>query len=201
MAENFDGVWELRVFYSTTPVGEELMQHRLTFDINVTNSPVPGTEFTDVQLTKKGGAAVALSSWLTAELMPLLDDCFPNTTDFILAELWQIPEGTYNGTFIGAMALGVSGTNATASTVAHQTTFTFRSQFGGTARFQLMESSFSGSLKQTAPFSNATANALTNFLIGANSVVRARDNGFLIARIHQSDGQNEKLWRKRFRDN
>lgn len=198
---NYDGVHELRLFYATTPAGEEEMTHRLTFDVLPDTPPSPGADIAAIECQTKGGALALLGTWYLDDFLPLLQACYPATANFFLLEMWQIPEGEYNGTFIGSLELSEVGTNGTGSTVAQQTTFTFRSIGGGIARLQLMESSFSGNLKQTPPFATATANNLTQFLNGNDSLMIARDNTPLNARLRQSDGQNEKLWRKRFRGN
>lgn len=199
MPANFDGVYELRILYSTTPASELLMTHRLTVDVNAVADADPGANFDTVELQPRAGATVMLGTWLTTDFLPLILALYPAESDFYLAELWKIPEGEYNGTFIAAKELAESGVNAVGNQVAQQTTFTFRSQGGGVARIQLMESSFSGQRKQTPPFLSAGANALSTYVTSNDSPIIARDNTPLIARIHQSDGQNEKLWRKRFR--
>lgn len=201
MTENFDGVYELRTFYSTTPTSEEQMTHRLTFDVRITSAPTPGTDFAAIICRSKGGDEPLLGTWYLEDFLPLLLACYPATADFFLVELWEYPPDGYDATFISSLELTESGTNGTGSTVAQQTTFTFRSIGGGIARIQLMESSFAGQVRQTPPFATAPANNLTQFLNGNDSVMVARDDSFLNARLRQSDGQNEKLWRKRFRDN
>lgn len=198
---NYDGVYELRLFYSTTPSGEEEMSHRLTFDVKPDAAPSPGADIAAIECETKGGSLELLGTWFLDDFLPLLLACYPATANFFLLEMWNIPEGTFDGTFIGSLELTEVGTNGTGSQIAQQTTFTFRSIAGGVARLQLMESSFSGNLKQTPPFATTTANNLTQFLNGNSSIMIARDNSFLNARLRQSDGQNEKLWRKRFRGN
>lgn len=198
---NFDGLYELRIFYSTTPAGQSQMTHRMTFDVNVDGTPAPGVDFSDISLMLRSGANMPLSDWLMDPgfFMEKLVDCYPASAEFPTAELWHIPEGTFNATFISAFEVGLVGTSVTASQSAHQTTFTFRSIGGGTARLQLMESSFSGNNRQTPPFS-AVANSLSIFACSLSSAILARDNTHIFARIAQNDGQNETLFRKRFRN-
>lgn len=198
---NFDGLYELRIFYSTTPTGLSQMLHRLTIDLMIEGDPAPGTAFADIDVTMRSSAVMPLSDWLMDPgfFMEYLVDCYPVVAEFPTAELWFIPEGTYDATFISAFEVGLVGTSVTPSVAAQQTTFTFRSIGGGTARLQLMESSFSGNTRQTPPFS-AVANALSIFATSLSSAILARDNTYIFARIAQNDGQNETLFKKRFRN-
>lgn len=195
---NFDGVFELRIHYSSTLATAPVLPHVLKVDLDVVGDPTPGTVFNDIVVTLAGGGTDTLDVWLLT-FTDVLQPCFSADTDFVFAELWKIPEGTLNGTFISSEELGFQGTNAGANVLAQQTTFTFRSRGGGNGRIQLMESAFSGSLRQTPPFASAAANNLTNFVKGITSCILARDNTEFIARIHQCDGQNEIIWRKRNR--
>lgn len=200
MALNFDGQWEVRIFYASGTLETNLMNHVLKFDVNVEGEPVAGTSMNDIGLTLPDATGIELDVYLNTVFMPLLLPCYPGEANFISAELWKIPEGTYNGTFISVMELGDIGTNAADTPLANQTTFTFRSLGGGGGRIQLMESSFSGNTRQSPPYASAQANALTAHVISTSCPILARDNTRFIARIAQSDGQNEILWRKRFRN-
>lgn len=196
---NFDGVWELRIYYTvTTSEGPEVHKH--TIDLNVTGDPAPGTDPADVMLAIPAGGTDDLSSFVLTTYIPLLQPCFNAQAEFNFCELWKIPEGTFDATFITALEIAEVGTNVAATQTAQQTTFTFRSLGGGNGRVQLMESAFSGNARQSPPFATTPANNLTNFVIGSSSPIVARDNTRFIARIAQNDGQNEKLWRKRFRE-
>lgn len=198
---NYDGIYELRIFYSTTPTSQTQMLHRLTFDIKLVADVAVGTSFADIDVLPRSLTPLTLDSWLMdpGGFMELLVDCYPATAEFPYAELWKIPEGTFNATFISAYEVGLVGTSVSASVSCQQTTFTFRSIAGGVARLQLMESSFAGQSRQTPPFT-AVANALSIFFASAASIALARDNSYIFARIAQNDGQNETLFKKRFRN-
>lgn len=196
---NFDGVWETRIFYNSGTTATNQLPHVLKFDVAVNGDPPAGSDPGDVELTRKDLSPVEWNTFLTVDWLPLMRACFDTFTDFIRAELWKIPEGTFNGQFITALEIGEVGTLGSANQLSQQTTFTFRSQGGGTGRIQLMESGFSGSVRQSPPFTSAQANNLSNYVIGTTSPILARDNTPFIARIHQCDGQNEIIWRKRNR--
>lgn len=195
---NFDGVWELRIFYTSTLSTAPVLDHVLRLDVNVTGEGAVGDPIENFDATRRNSATANMDV-IIDELMDLIKPCFSADTEFGRAELWKIPEATYNATFYSVYELGFAGTNAGANNLSQQTTFTFRSAGGGTGRVQLMESAFSGSLRQSPPFAAAVANSLSNYIIGSTSAFLARDNTPFIARIHQCDGQNEIIWRKRNR--
>lgn len=195
---NFDGLWELRFYYTSTLTTSPPLDHVLKFDINVVSSPDVGEIFEGITVEARDTSTQPLSDFTDA-FMTLLRPCYSADAEFSRSELWFITEGTLDATFYSVYELALAGTNAGANTLSQQTTFTFRSQAGGTGRIQLMESAFSGSLRQSPPFASAQANALSNYVIAAACPILARDNSPFIARIHQCDGQNEIIWRKRNR--
>lgn len=197
--QNFDGVYELRIFYGVT-TSEGLENHKMTFDIALQSAPNPGDAFNDIATLLHDGSSIELDTYLLSTFIPLLQACYNAQAEFSFAELWEIPEGTFDAVFISAQEIAEVGTNAAATQTAQQTTFTFRSAGGGNGRIQLMESAFSGNARQFPPFATTPANNLSNHIIGLSTPILARDNTRFIARIAQNDGQNEKLWRKRFRE-
>jgi hypothetical protein len=86
--------------------------------------------------------------------------------------------------------------------LANQQTFTFRSAAGGIAKLVLLETTIGGNSTIPFPVPNAPAiNNLANWAVSADSHIVARDNGFLIVPLRLSQGENEAVWRKRYRPN
>lgn len=197
MSENFDGVYELQVFYTTTPTGFPTMEHKMTVDVHMDADPAVGDLFTGIETRGRNGTLSTLDAVTDALIVALLP-FYPSTAEISRAELWQIAEGTYDGVFISAYEIAEAGVGAGGSNVAHQSTFTFRSLNGGHGRIQLMESIDTGNTRQVAPYSSRAA-VLAAFIIDADNPFQARDNSFLFANIAYSQGQNERLFRKRFR--
>lgn len=198
MPEHFDGIWELRLIYTVTPSGFTAMEHRMTLDVNVTSDPDVGALFPDIDVTGRSGAIIALDTWCD-DLITVLEPAFGATASLSRFELWKIPEGTYAGVFYSAYGIGAAGTGASPNVAAWQLTLTFRSLQGGTARLQLMESMAGGNSKISPPYSSAWITDLADFITAPASPVFARDNSFVFAQIHECQGQNERLWRKRYR--
>lgn len=194
---NFDGLNELRFFYTTIPTGFSPLEHRMSFDVALSSTPVPGEPFGELQTVPKAGpSTMFLDEWVDS-FMPFLLDLHAVSTEFSRVELWRIPEGTTDATFISVYPLGDVGTGGS-SQVAQQITFTARSGGGGIARLQLMEGSLGGNSSTSYPY-GAEAQAFADAIVADSSIILARDNTYLLANNKLSLGQNEALWRRRFR--
>jgi len=195
---NYDGQYEVRIIYDTLPTGFTLMEHTLTFDV-LPDIVVPvGADFSDIEVLQRNGVTVALDAAIDAFVAGMIG-IYPADSTIIRAELWYIPEGTFAGTFVSTYPIDEPGTNVTDNQVAQQSTFTFRSIGGGSGRLQFMESSISGNGKTSYPYASASQNAIADLVTGLTGFIIARDNTHMFANIHLSNGQNERLWRKRYR--
>lgn len=197
MTLHYDGIWEARMIYSTTPTGHVTMTHRMALDVHPFADYAPGTEFTDINIVLRDAAVEKLFDHIDAFQL-LVEPLYPATTSFARWELWKIPEGTYDATFISAYEVGHVGSNAAASRPAGQVTLTFRSLAGNSGRLQLMESSEPSDSRVIPPYPGDYAD-LADYVIAANTPFEARDNSYFFANIALNMGQNEKLFRKRFR--
>lgn len=203
MAVNYDGRVEIRLFYVTT-ISSVALPHRHSVDVDYGGSDPslipPGVDFSDVPLIQRNGIETDAATFLVA-YMDVLVPLWRPTTEFSHAELWVYGgEPSQDATFKGAYSLGMVGTaGAGADQPAQQLTLTSRSEFGGILRTQLMEVSLEGSSVQTEPFTPSTLQNLAVFLDALTTSIVARDNGHIITPIKAGLGQNEKLWRKRFR--
>lgn len=198
---NYDGIYELRIAYNTLPVGEDPMDHTLTIDVAMDGTPVVGAEFGMISTLTKGGGSSDLEADTTA-FVDLLAAFYNPTTNFLRAELWRYEnEPSQNASFVAIMALGVLGTFASPTQAAIQSTMTLRSASGGIARVQMMEAVYNDNLRDPFPFSRTPEINLCNYLISSVSPFVARDNSYLVAGNVFSTTQNERLYRKRYRNN
>lgn len=195
---NFDGEYELRIFYTTT-VSAVALEHRMTMDLAVTGTPIPGTDFGDIVIARKDSGSYALDTWLTTIFFPELQPLYHTTTDFIRAELWYAEESTFDFTFIAVMSLGLNGTSSTAVVPAQQATMTYRSAQGGIGRIQLMEPSLAGDNIVSFPTPTGLVNDFMEIIVGDDTPILARDNSVPVAANRYGLGQNEKLVTKRYR--
>jgi hypothetical protein len=195
---NYDGLYEVRITYETVPSGFPALEHTLTFDVEPTATPEVGEAFSAITVAVRSGSPEPLSDKVDDFVAGLIA-IYPATATIIRAELWYIPEGTFAGTFISTYPIDEVGVNGTGSQVAQQTTLTFRSIAGGNGRIQLMECSLGGNNKESYPYTSASLNAIADLVTNTAGFILARDNSFMFANIHASHGQNERLWRKRYR--
>jgi len=124
---------------------------------------------------------------------------FHTSTEFIRFELWKYPVAGFDAQYIATANVTVVGLSAVATSPAHQMTLTFRSAAGGVMRLQFMETVYVLNNKNTFPTGITVIDALATYTIGSTSVIQARDDSRPVASLRASFGQNEKLFRKRFR--
>lgn len=199
MAE-FDGRHELRLFYETT-ISSRVIPHRFTIDFQVAGGfvPVPGGGFLFVDTPWHNGAANNLEDSLT-DLMNVFTDLFGPGTTFLTAEYWFYdPEPSSNATFIDVVALAGTGT-AVSDQTAQQQTMTFRTKGGGIMRCQFMEGGLGGNNVDAFPFTDNDSQLFALYMSGTLHPWVGRDDTRPIAPLRNSLGQNEKLWRRRFRE-
>lgn len=199
---NYDGQYELQLNYGTT-ISSRLIPHRHTVDVRIAiaDAPEAGDLFSDITLTNRNGSTQTLETFVLA-YMAVLQPLWRPTTEFTTAELWQyLPEPSQDKTFIAVRTLSIPGSApAGLDLEAQQLTMTFRSTSGGIMRIQLMEHSLAGNNVQTSPFTPASLNTLATFVTNPAQPFVARDNQHPITVIRAGLGQNEKLWRKRYRE-
>lgn len=195
---NFDGQYEVTIVYDTTPSDFTLLEHTLTFDVLPNAEIEAGIPFADIRIFNRVNTLVFLDASVDAFVAGMLG-IYPASTTIIRAELNYIPEGTFAKTFISTYPIDEVGTAAGDEQVASQATYTFRSIGGGSGRLQFMESSITGNSKTSYPYASAAQNAIPDLVTSDDNFIIARDNTYMFANLHLSVGQNERLWRKRFR--
>lgn len=200
MALNFPGPYEVRLVYSTTPAGFPILIHEQRLNCQIDSAPVPGETFDNITVLTRSGANIALDvavdDWLV-----LIKPMFGTTTEFVLAELWKYAPDSFDATFISSYEILELGTGVGATQVAGQVIQTFRTINGGIMRLSFMESSIASGVSQTPPFTPAVFNTIADFVTSASNWIYARDNSYPIARFKVNPGQNEALFKRRFRPN
>lgn len=195
---NFDGEYEIRIFYTTVSGGVSL-EHRHTFDVQPVEPIAVGAAFADIYASRRDGSSDNALSILIDEYIDLIKPLYKSDTNFVRAELWQYGGSSLDASYKASYPLGVAGDSANSTVPAQQVTVTFRTLGGYILRLQLMESVVGGDTKDPYPFVNVAVKALADYVISDQNFVKARDNTFPIVALNASYGANEKLWRKRFR--
>lgn len=177
----------VKLFYNRTGL---IKQHVMTFSVHPTSSLVVSG---NGSLDKSGGGADSFTNHIDA-LILLLKVITSHNMTFTHAELWSQPLVTDDPVFIYDYSLGVAGTDSAAHVVAEQLVITYRSTNGGLWRFYQMEGTAAVDIVAFPPFSTAYAN-LSNYFLGADNFIRARDNGSPSSVISLKTKTNDALRR------
>lgn len=191
MAINKKGPYEVRVPY----IAPDGLTHTLRLNAIVAGGPVePGTDPDDVTLVTRGGS-VSLSAGVNA-LWAIFRPRITPTTLASGFSFWQIPTDGGDPLFITAGDLTTpNGSSVNAFRANAEEIWTFRSAGGGIAKLCVMDAANPSNARTPIPPSDPIAAYMT----GATSWVIARDDGFLIAPINVSVGENERLFKARNR--
>lgn len=167
------------------------------------NAPAPitlGTPFASATLLKKNGGSVDAQT--AADLLwSFLRLGWNAGTICTGVTLWKYVTGTYAKDFVSASAVATPTGAGGGSVARQQEVLSFRSANGGILKIQMMEAANSGS-QQVPLVPNPTGayhQRIASYILSGDSIVIARDNGFAIAALRQSLGENEKLWQNSFR--
>jgi len=197
MPANFDGVWEVRLFYDAT-VGTQVLTHRHTIDVNVISDIDPGEDFSAFTTEWHDSTTSDLETDLTTYLT-LLKEVFDDTAlSFTHAELWRIPEGTTEGTFYAILPIAEAGTHTGTVQIAAQATLMLRTQGGGLMRVQLMEHNLTGFGRDSVPISNTDVAAIATYLESVVHPFLGRDNRRPIAASAVQYRLNSKTFDQRY---
>lgn len=197
---NFPGPYEVRFTYNANGNTSVLLNHAMRFSCDLQAVPAPGTAFNLIYVKNRLNSMnptlqSAVDAWVV-----LLKAILHTSSTIIGAELWRYDAGTFDATFVSAYAINVVGTSSTASGAARQDIVTFRSTNGSTIRFSVLEAGLSLPSGKYAPLAgNADMDAIVNFLLSDNCWMIARDNGMPFYGLNLFVGQNEALFKKRFR--
>lgn len=200
MAVNFPGPYQVRLFY-TTSVNAIPLQHVQQLNLGLSTTPAPGDGFDTVFPMLRGGVSSddleTLTNTWAVGMQNLFSNVAGNTIDY--AELWKYDAGTFDASFISTLAINLPGTRAAATAQSNQQMMVFRSTNGGVVKFNFMETVLGTGAKDTTPFSDGTAESIRDDIEGGIFPWIGRDNGWPFATIGLYPGQNEAIFKKRFR--
>jgi len=204
MAINFPGPYEIRVTYFPTVGGNQNIDHIQRLNVDLEGTPAQGDVFGNYNFNDKNGATGVDLATLIEDYLALFNDLYANTMDIITVDLWKYPTPeSFDAVFWSQYAPTANvGTGATASELAGQDIYTFRSSEGGTMKLSLMENGNApGTPKAYASLSVKSA-ALVDFILDGDGVnysapFLARDTSYPFAFIREFPGRNEALWKKR----
>jgi len=193
MPTNFPGPYAVEINYQVTG-----LNHKMLLNTIVDGSVTVGQDPTTINLLTKGGGTVALSTAVDA-WVTLMRGELTSAADISTYDFWQYTTGTFERTYVTSGAIGVSGNSSGANVLAGYRRVSFRTQVGGIGYFTLLEGVGTGSEQFAPPFPRASTRAIADFMISDDAWMIARDNGYFVAPIRESQGQNESVFRKRYR--
>lgn len=174
--------------------------HPITINCDTIGDATPGSSPLDITLRNKGGGGVILSGAANA-FWDLCRVLFSPSTLASTYTLWKVGVTNTEREFISAGNL-TSPNGGTFGTYqpAQQQTFTWRAGSGGILKLVLLEGNTSGNTRipiVAAP--DAAVLALNTYVLSDDSFLMARSRAFAVAAMNMSMGQNEAIFKARFR--
>lgn len=198
MATNYPGPFELRMYY-TTSVSTIPITHVAKYNCDVEGA-APGAAFSAMNIKTRDGSNPTLAAYCTTWVnlvKAIISSGGGHSIDYF--ELWEIDPLSFDGHFVSTLAQGVAGTSGSATVAAGQAIMTFRTTGGGVMKLSFMETVHIVGSKDTPPYANAPYEAIANFIIGGGNGFLGRDTSGPFASIALFPGQNEALFKRRFR--
>lgn len=197
MALNFPGPWQVRIEYVVA--GREHVQ-KLNCIINPGNEGNVGDPFSAFIPTERDGSEtltldLQVDAW-AALMAPLF-----NSTDgeIVRAELWKIAPDSFDGSYYSAYAINVAGTSVNPTQDAAQSIITMRTQEGGIARFDFLDTVIDQGPSLTFTASPQEIRDIILYLDSGDNLWVARDTSYPVAFIRFHPGQNERWFKKIYR--
>lgn len=188
----------------TYTVGDEshaFLTHTQTIPVIVSSGGTIGADPVDVLLSTRDGGTVNMQSAIE-NYLAVLRGMFITDTSFGAFELYSYPPDSNDGTFL---------TSYTSSTYTggvitvgdprwtRQIIYTFRTYQGGIAKVNILEGAYTSDAKLTYGALEEDEQDFIDYVLSDDSWLVGRDGGHYLSFLRASGGQNEKLWRIRFR--
>lgn len=200
MALNFPGPYEIRIKYTVTASAIALNHtQRLSCAVSG-DDPTVGTPFSGITVGRRTGGAVALNTAIDA-YVALMKVFYAGSgaSTIVSAELWKYISGTFDASFVSSYTINVNGTSGSGVQIANQSIVTMRTTNGGVFKLSYMETVIPFAVIDAGTITNAGLEAMVADIEAGNQPWLGRDDGFPISRIAHYPGQNEALFKKRYR--
>lgn len=200
MALNFPGPYEVRLFYTTSPAGFTGIQHVAKYNIALDADPPVGEDFANINARMRNTGTIALDTWVdswVALLLQLVSSAGGNTID--LAELWKYTPGTFDASYVASYSIALAGLSGAPPVPAGQAIQTYRTQEGGIMKLSFMETGLVTAVRDAPPFTPVASENIRQAVIADTNCWLARDTSYPIAAIGNFVGQNEALFKRRYR--
>lgn len=206
MALNFPGPYELRLFYTTSALTGGTITHVQHLNIALVEPVAQGTDFSAITIEDKGGPAPGiLLDFVVEAYLAVIAPLFNSGFSFDEVQLWKYPtaqsfDSEFWSTYGPPTAQPSSGA---AAQLNGQSIMVLRSSEGGTMKFNLMETISAQDLPRAYSGMAAAWQAVADFLLtggtGFDAPFLARDTSYPFAVSKLFNGQNEALFKRRYR--
>lgn len=174
--------------------------HHFTVNCDVVGPATIGLSPTVITMRSQGSGPLILAG-AADDLWDVIRPIMPATTIASQYVLWKYNGTNLDKTFISGGTLTTpDGSSVGAVVLASQAIFTFRSGAGNIGKLVVNDTPIT--LNTRGPLGTSSIGvtaAIKTYLLSANCIVMARDRSFPVAGLNESFGQNEKLWRRRYR--
>lgn len=196
MALNFPGPGIAEIFYTC-----DGLQHKQTLSVNMAGTPTPGDAPQNYSLVQRNNITVDFDAWVEQWLGYLAPFYADHFATFDRADLWWSDQTSFDRIFLTTYSPTQAPSGSGQQVVADQQTMSFRTLGGGQMRVVTLEASGGISQNQRSgyPTGDAETDALMAYVISDASPLLGRDTTPPYSAISISRGQNEVLWRKRYR--
>ncbi|AXH79573.1 MAG: hypothetical protein [Circular genetic element sp.] len=193
MPSNFPGPYEIEIKYTVSGI-----QHVQRLNCQASPAPSVGDAPFGITLIGRDLSAVNLETWVN-NWVTQIDGFFHTSVTFDSYDLYQYAVGTFERVWITSGTIGVNGTSPTATQLARQDTFTFRTVEGNTMRVVLLETVFTQLTRTPYPAIVPGVSAMMDIITATATPVLARDTSYPIAPLNHTGGQNEATFKARYR--
>lgn len=193
MPTNYPGPYGVSLKYTTGS-----LTHEMFFSVKTDTPPSPGDDPTTIQLLRRDGTTIDLDQYVSLFANLVADRLDP--TDSIDAyDFWEIePQSTVRN-YITSGTLNIPGTSSLSRRDASQETYTFRTTAGGILKIVILETTTQNNAVIPYAQVGGSSQALMDFVVAANTAFVARDDGWPFSPLNLASGENEAVWRKRYR--
>lgn len=190
---NFAGPYEVEIKYTVDSLKHV---HRLNTSIAVT--PAVGEDVANIDLLTKVAGSVNLDTAVNA-YVNLIKANYHTSVTFDSYDLYQYQANNVPRKWLATALLGIAGTAAGSPVPAESTIWTFRTQNGGSMRLVHLETSFDSNLRESYASLGPSSQAFMDSVVADTNWILARDDSYPIVQLNRVLGQNERVFRKRYR--
>lgn len=195
MTANFPGPFEVRFFYETSePTAIKDHETRLSLEMAV--EAAPGDPFSMWFPLKGDGSSLDSLQVHVDAFADTWALVYDGSSTLVRAELWEYAPGTFDSIFRATYSIGVPGDAGGADVAYSQAIWTFRSELGGSMRFDLRGAAFSKGASLVYPTGITTVDAIFGYFISSDRCWKARDGGRPLSAIKFLPGENEHAFKQ-----